>query len=273
MIEIKNLSFNYSKQQELFNDLIFEQKKGSITGLLGKNGAGKSTLLSLISGLAQPKKGSIYVNGFIPYKRDPNFLSDIFIVTDDPFLPPLTIKNYTKVFAPLYKNFDLEKMNRVLETFELKENYKLDKISHGQQKKFIIAFALASNCKILLLDEPTNGLDIPSKSIFRKILVSSVDEDQLVLISTHQVKDIESIIDKIVILENGEIIFEKDTLSISKNLQFKKLTSMSSVSDVLYHEKCPEGFDVITTVTNQEETEINIELLFNAIMNKTEITF
>ncbi len=89
----------------------------------------------------------------------------------------------------------------------LKKN--LNGLSHGQRKKFLIAFALSTNCSLLILDEPTNGLDIPSKSLFRKILVSSVAEEQLVLISTHQVKDIETIIDTIVVLDEGKIMYNE----------------------------------------------------------------
>lgn len=271
MIQTKNLNFSHPKQESLFNNLSFHQKKGNITGLLGKNGAGKSTLLKLTAGLLSPKKGSIRVNGYIPFERDPHFLEDTFLVTDEPFLPSLTIASYIKIYAPLYKNFDREKISKILQEFELLETQKLDGISHGQQKKFIIAFALASNCKLLLLDEPTNGLDIPSKSIFRKVLVSAVEEDQLVLISTHQVKDIEKIIDRIVIIEEGKIVFEKDTHIITEKIQFQKVPNITSNSDIIYSEKCIGGYNAILPVQNNEETEIDIELLFNAVINKTDI--
>ncbi len=273
MIQSDNLSYYYNKNKALFKDLAFNQKEGSIVGLLGKNGAGKSTLLNLLAGLLIPKKGDLKVNGFLPFKRDPNFLIDIFLVTDELFLPALSIHAYTKVFAPLYKNFDLEKMDTLLLEFEINKADKLNKLSHGQQKKFMIAFALATNCKILLLDEPTNGLDIPSKSVFRKVLVSSIEEDQLVIISTHQVKDVETVIDKIIILDDGKIIFENSILDITEKLQFKKVSTINSGTDYLYHEKCPEGFNVMLPITNNEETEIDMELLFNAITNNTQIIF
>ena len=273
MIQAENISFYYNKRNKLFRDLRFSQAAGSITGLLGKNGAGKSTLLYLISGLLQPKEGSITVNGYVPFKRDPDFLTDFFFVTDELFLPPLSIDAYTKVYGPLYKNFDFKKMEDLLPEFNLNKKDKLNKLSHGQQKKFIISFALATNCKMLLFDEPTNGLDIPSKSIFRKILVGSVEEDQMVIISTHQVKDVETIIDKIVILEDGQILFEKDMIQITEKIQFKRVPRLTSLSNVLYHEKCPEGFNVMLPTANNEETEVDIELLFNAITNKTALNF
>lgn len=273
MIQSKNISFHYKKQNNLFRGLNFNQEAGNIVGLLGENGAGKSTLLSLFSGLLRPKSGEVQINGYEPFKRNPNFLADVFLVTDELYLPPLAIKNYLKVYASLYKNFDFEKFKTVMLEFKLHENDKLNKLSHGQQKKFIIAFALASNCKLLLLDEPTNGLDIPSKSVFRKVLVSSIEDDQLVIISTHQVKDVETIIDKIVVLESGQIIFEKGITEIAGKVQFKKVPNIALLPNVLYHEKCPEGYNVMLPVENSEETEIDIELLFNAIINNTEIPF
>ena len=272
MIKTKEIAFSYRKEKKLFSNLNFNQESGNIIGLLGKNGAGKSTLLSLFSGLIRPKSGSLEINGFVPYKRNPNFLADVFLVTDEPYIPSSTIKAYKNVYAALYKNFNFEKFNTILKEFKLNENDKLHKLSHGQQKKFIIAFALSTNCKMLLLDEPTNGLDIPSKSLFRKILIKSIEENQLVIISTHQVKDIETVIDKIVILEDGQIIFEKGIAEITEKIQFKKMISIASLDNLLFYERCPEGFKVMLPMANnEEETDIDIELLFNAITNKTQI--
>ncbi len=270
MISISELSYAYSKKEVLFKNLNFNQEAGNIVGLLGKNGAGKSTLLKVIAGLLDVKKQSVSVNDFIPFKREPDFLTDVFLVTESPFYPSLTIGSYTKAYSAFYKNFDPLKMSEILEDFELKPSQKLSKLSHGQQKKFTIAFALATNSKLLLLDEPTNGLDIHSKSIFRKVLVRSVDGDQLVIISTHQVKDIESIIDKIVILDKGEIIFEEEMFSIVEKLQFKRVTSLEEKA-VLYSEKSIGGYDVIMPMHNDEETNVDIELLFKAVLDRAEI--
>ena len=271
MITIENLNFNHTKEKKLFQDLTLELGTGNIVGLLGKNGAGKSTLLQLLSGLLSPKSGLIYINGHQPHDKNPNFLSDLYLVTDEPYTPNIKIKSYIKNLAPLYQNFDHEKMNTILESFQLNENMKLDKISYGQRKKFIIGFALATNNKLLLLDEPTNGLDIPSKKIFRKVLIDSVNEDQLVLISTHQVKDIETIIDQIIVIDHGKIIFNHEVYEIAEKVQFKKVPSIQNDEQVFYSEKCPEGYHIISPVNKNEETEIDIELLFNAINNNIDI--
>ena len=271
MISIKQLTFHYKKQQALFADLSFQQENGSITGLLGKNGAGKSTLLKLMAGLLKPQTGQLTINSFKPFDRHPDFLSDVFMVPEEFSFPPVTIDCYLKATAPLYPNFGMDKMDKILHEFELDRKKNINRLSHGQRKKFLIAFALATNCRLLILDEPTNGLDIPSKSLFRKILVSSVTENQLVLISTHQVKDIDTIIDKIVMIDDGEIVFNEDVINISQKWQFKSVASLSGITNPIYHEKCPGGYRIICPTNDEDETDIDVELLFNAIVNKVKL--
>ena len=271
MISINKLTFHYKKQQALFSDLSFQQENGSITGLLGKNGAGKSTLLKLMAGLLKPQTGQLTINSYQPFDRLPDFLADVFMVPEEFSFPPVSIDCYVKATAPLYPNFGYEKMDQILKEFELDRKKNVNRLSHGQRKKFLIAFALATNCRLLILDEPTNGLDIPSKSLFRKILVSSVTEDQLVLISTHQVKDIDTIIDKIVMLDEGEIVFNEDVMNISQKWQFKTVANLTGIADPIYHEKCPGGYRILCVAGDDDETEIDIELLFNAIVNKASL--
>lgn len=272
MIDIQNLSFAYNKQRALLIDLSFDLQNGSIVGLLGKNGAGKSTLLQLISGLLKPQLGQITINGLKPFERLPDFLADIYMVPEEFSFPQITIGLYIKATAPLYPKFDYEKMTTILEEFELDTKNNLNKISHGQRKKFLIAFALSTNCGLLILDEPTNGLDIPSKKLFRKILVRSVSDQQLVLISTHQVKDIETIIDKIMVLNEGKMIFNQSVFDISQQWQFKNVASLLGIEPPIYKEKYAGGYKIITQATTTEETEIDIELLFNALINHTNLT-
>jgi ABC-2 type transport system ATP-binding protein len=268
MIEIKNLTFHYGKRKKLFNNFSLDLAQGSIVGLLGKNGAGKSTLLKLVAGLLAPQQGEIGVNGYKPFQRDPNFLADIYMIPEEFSLPSITIAGYLKAIMPLYPAFDKEKLNNILTEFELTVGDKLSNLSHGQRKKFLIAFALASNCKLLLLDEPTNGLDIPSKSLFRKILVSSVTDEQLVIISTHQVKDIDTIIDKVVVVEDGVMAFNEDVAGISRKYLFETVTNPDGLNEVLYQEKSPMGYRIIRPVNGDNETSIDLELLFNAIIHK-----
>jgi len=267
MITIKNLSFNYGKQKRLFDDFSLTLDDGRIVGLLGKNGAGKTTLLKIVAGLLNPYKGNIDVNGYNPFKRDPNFLTDIYMIPEEFSIPPISIAGYLKAMIPFYRSFDRKKLNDILEQFELKESDKLNRLSYGQQKKFLIAFALSSNCKLLIMDEPTNGLDIPSKSLFRKVVVSSVNDEQLVLISTHQVKDIDTIIDKIVVVDNGTTIYEDDIAEVSRKYLFETTQSIDGTKDIIYQERSPIGYRIIRPSDSNNETLIDMELLFNAIIH------
>lgn len=268
MISINEMQFSYRKNQFLFDNFSLEATSGSILGLLGKNGSGKTTLLKLLSGILKPVKGTIMIDGFTPFDRNPDYLSEVFMVPEDFDLPPVTIKSYCAATSPLYPSFDNELFKQLLDEFELKESDQLNKLSHGTKKKFIIAFALSTRSKILLLDEPTNGLDIPSKSIFRKVLVSSVSDDQLVIISTHQVKDIDTVIDKVLIIDEGKMLYYKELLEISGCYHFDTASSVTNIKDVIYSEKCPVGYKFIQPENGKAESVIDMELFFNAIVNK-----
>ncbi|VBB45645.1 ABC transporter related protein [uncultured Paludibacter sp.] len=269
MIEIKNLSFHYQKKSPLFDNLSLDMENGRIVGLLGKNGAGKSTLLNLMAGLIASKGGSILVNQQTPFQRNPMFLKDIYLVPEEFSFPSVTIETYVKAYSIFYPHFDHQKLDKILIEFELKYDNNLNKLSHGQRKKFLIAFALASNCSTLLLDEPTNGLDIPSKSQFRKILVGSVTEEQLVIISTHQVKDIDTVIDTVIVLDNGKVVFKENTDEILQKFHFETVPSLQNVKEVFYSEQCPSGYKIIQPAGKNESSVIDLEMFFNAVISKS----
>ena len=209
MIELKNIDFGYRKQSKLFDNLDLTIKPGSIYGLLGRNGAGKSTLLKTICGALFPKNGTITVFGQNPKDRSPELLEQLFIIPEEFSLPDTTIKAYVKTTAVFYPLFDYQKFGQLLQEIELHENLNINKISYGQKKKFLIAFGICTQAKLLVMDEPTNGLDIPSKSQFRKIIAGSFTEEKIILISTHQVRDLENLIDTVVILEKGKILLNE----------------------------------------------------------------
>jgi ABC-2 type transport system ATP-binding protein len=268
MIEIKNMSFGYKKHKYLFDDLNLRINKGNIYGLLGRNGAGKTTLLKQIMGLLYPAKGECLVFGKPASERLPEVLSNIYFIPEEFILPAISMKLFTRLHAPFYPNFDLEKLKKYMFEFEVDEDEKLSSISYGQKKKFLIAFGLATNTRLIILDEPTNGLDIPSKSQFRKIIASSLNEEQSIIISTHQVRDLSSLLDHIIILENGKSIFNYSTLDISSKLSFIQ-TKDTDRLEVIYEEDVLGGHAVMCR-KNGEETEIDLELLFNGVVSNTE---
>jgi ABC-2 type transport system ATP-binding protein len=219
VIEIKNFSFSYKAEEPLFCELDLQVGAGSVYGLLGKNGAGKTTLLKIVAGLLFPHSGNCSVVGCKPKERLPHFLQEIYFIPEEFYVPPVTADVYVDLYAPFYKKFDQQAYKTAINEFALPTNKKLTTLSYGQKKKFLVVFALATNCKLLLLDEPTNGLDIPSKSQFRKLLASMLTEEKTFIIATHQVRDLETLIDTVVILDNGKIIFNQPIYESQQNLE------------------------------------------------------
>jgi ABC-2 type transport system ATP-binding protein len=269
MIKIKKMEFNY-KKTKLFKNLNLTLKEGNIYGLLGKNGAGKTTLLKLLSGLRYPQKGELSVLDFIPHERDPIFLENIYFIPEDLYVPNISMKMYENLYSSFYPNFDKKIYKKILKEFEIKDDKKLGEFSFGMKKKFLLAFGLAANTKILILDEPTNGLDIPSKSQFRKILARSINDERITIISTHQVRDMEKLIDPIIILDEGKIIFQSSIEDITKKLSFKTVPKISDPDDVLFESKGFGGYLVVTENKDGVETDFDMEVLFNAVTNNTE---
>jgi ABC-2 type transport system ATP-binding protein len=267
MVDIQNVTFSYTTKTELLSNLSLKLEAGHIHGLLGKNGEGKSTLLKLISGLDFPKAGSIDTLGFNPVKRYPEMLQEIFFLPEE--LPQLTlsIENYEKIYAPFYPNFSAEQFNNYLKEFDI-ENKKsmLNKLSHGQKKKVFVAFGLATNTKLLLMDEPTNGLDIPSKGQFRRMVASGIDNDRCLIISTHQVRDLDSLIDSITVMEGHEIVFNESIENITKKLLFKVYDKNEKDETLIHSEDTLRGYFQVRENKTGEESKLDIELLFNAII-------
>ncbi|MDE6320963.1 MAG: ABC transporter ATP-binding protein, partial [Muribaculaceae bacterium] len=191
MLTIKDLSFGYNSKMPIISDLSMTVDGGTVCGLLGRNGAGKSTLLYLICGLLKPSKGTIDYNGRTPFDRSVPFLQDVFMVPEEFGLPSVSLDDYIKVNEPFYPKFDRDLMNRCLDIFELSPNLNLGELSLGQKKKVYISFAMACNTSLVVLDEPTNGLDISAKRNFRKVVVESMNDDKCIIISTHQVYDVD----------------------------------------------------------------------------------
>jgi len=265
MIEISNVSFGYTRKKLLYRNLQLSLETGNIYGLLGKNGAGKSTLLKNMIGLLYPLEGAISVNGYTPGKRAPSFLETIYLIPEEVHVPAVTIDRYIDLFSPFYPLFSREQLMTYLEKLEVVTADKLSTLSFGQQKKFIIAFALACNTKVLLLDEPTNGLDIPSKKRFRQLIASVMNEERMIFISTHQIKDLDNLIDQVIIVDNGQLLLNASISAISEKLSFKTVEEVPAGRPVLYEEDALKGKAIVVENSGKEQTKINLEHLFNAI--------
>lgn len=261
MIALDNLSCVYSRKQPVLDRINLNIPSGYIHGLLGKNGEGKSTLLKIISGLLFPNGGTCTVFNETPSERHATFLNKIYFLPEDLLLPHMTVKNYFSMYSPFYPTFSHEILNTCISHFEIDVTDSIRKLSTGQKKKVAITMALAANTPVLLLDEPTNGLDIPSKSIFRKLIASQMTDDKIIIISTHQVRDLESLIDSVIILHHHRIVLHKDLVEIGNKLFFGKKEANTTA---LYSESTLLGDICIAENTNKESCLVNVELLFNA---------
>lgn len=271
MIEVKNLSFSYGKRkQKVFDDFSLTLDKGSVYGLLGKNGTGKSTLLYLMTGLLRPQAGKVLYKGVDVSFRYPLTLQDMFLVPEEFVLPSVSLKQYVKLNAPFYPHFSNEQLSSCLRDFDMNEDIHLGELSMGQKKKAFMCFALAANTSLLVMDEPSNGLDIPSKSQFRKVIASGMNDDKSVIISTHQVRDIDSLLDHVVIIDGTRVLLNASVKAICEKLYFAEQGMNEPTDTALYVQPSVQGNSVILPNAHNEETNLNLEVLFNAMLAERE---
>lgn len=268
MITINDLGFSYGEKSVLKN-ITMTLEEGQIYGLLGENGVGKTTLLTLLCGLKKPSAGSILTDGHTPFKREPALLGEQYYLGDDCAAVHMKAIDYAKNYGKFWEKFELEKFIELMEVFENDAEQMMDKMSTGQLKKTYISFALACNTHYLYMDEPTNGLDIPSKAQFRKAVTKYSREDSIILISTHQVRDLENIIDPIIILDRQDVLLNASLEEISQKLYFDYSNEIKE--EALYGEMIPGGCIQVHLNTEAQESKVNIEALFNTAHSHKEL--
>ncbi|MGM9836762.1 MAG: ATP-binding cassette domain-containing protein [Muribaculaceae bacterium] len=265
MLQVKNLTYGYRKSaKKIFNDFSLALEPGRVYGLLGRNGAGKSTLIYLMTGLLTPESGDVEYEGVDVRERRPSTLSNMFIVPEEFELPAISLKKYVEINAPFYPNFSYDDLRSYLGVFEMNdENVNLKSLSMGQKKKVFMSFAFATNTRLLLMDEPTNGLDIPSKSQFRKIIARCMNDDRTIVLSTHQVRDVDSILDHVLIIDNSRTLLNASIGEIGSRLTFEV---SNNVDGALYWQPTINGNIVVRPNDGSKETMVDIEILFNAAL-------
>lgn len=271
MFLVENLTFSYARgRKNTLSDFSLSLEKGKVYGLLGKNGAGKSTLLYLMSGLLTPKSGRVLFHGVDVRRRLPLTLQDMFIVPEEFELPSVSLHSYVKLNAPFYPRFSEEDMKHYLALFDMDEKIHLGQLSMGQKKKVFMSFALATNTSLLLMDEPTNGLDIPGKSQFRKMIAAGMSDERTILISTHQVRDIDRILDHIVIMDNSHVMLDASVAEICSRFAFVESDDRSLLSSAIYALPTLQGNLMMLPNEGDADTPINLELLFGAVLENPE---
>lgn len=264
MITINTLDFSY-KNAAVFKNISLNFKRGNVYGLLGENGVGKTTLLKLICGLQHPTAGTCTIDEFVPSERNPYFLQNIFFLPEEVITDDTTPEKFVKKLGVFYPRYDHEYFLNLMNELEVDATKKFDTLSYGQKKKALLACALSLRTDYLLLDEPTNGLDIPSKALFRKVILQHCTDETTVIISTHQVKDVENLIDPIVILDHDEVLLNATFEEISSKLYFEYGAEKSD--DALYSEMMPGGYINVLPNNFEMESKVNVEALFNAVRN------
>lgn len=267
MIRIEKLGFSYG-QVPVLKNITMNLEPGKIYGLLGENGVGKTTLLTLLAGLKKPLHGIIDIDGSAPYSRAPQVLENQFYLADEMLAVPMKAAEYARITGEFWPNYKQDTFEEIMEIFENISDKKMNEMSTGQLKKTYISLALALGCKYLFLDEPTNGLDIPSKAQFRSALMKYTGEDSTIVISTHQVRDLENIIDPIIILDRQDVLLNASLEDISRKLYFDYGTQLHPES--LYSEQLPGGFIQVYPNAEGADSKVNIEALFNAVHHNKE---
>lgn len=266
MLSFSNVSFTYGRRgKEVLSGLSLDFEENGIYGILGKNGTGKSTMLYLAAGLLRPKGGNVTAEGVPTQSRRPETLREIFLVPEEFDLPEVSLRTYVQLNAPFYPTFREDILARCLKSFELGDDLNIGRLSMGQKKKVYISFALAAGTKYLLMDEPTNGLDIPSKKVFREVIAREMTEERVMIISTHQVRDVEQLIDHVVIVNEGTVMLNASTAEIESRLRFEQRAVGSDLSDAIFVQQTMRGIELICPNSGNDETPIDLELLFNAL--------
>lgn len=272
MIEVENLTFSYGKRKEnVLDGFSMNLDKGAVYGLLGKNGVGKTTLLYLMAGLLRPQIGKVYYKGLDVVYRYPQTLQDMFLLPEEFSLPNVSMKQYVKFNAPFYPKFSEQILNACLSDFDMNVDIHLGKLSMGQKKKAFMCFALATNTSLLMMDEPSNGLDIPSKSQFRKVIASGMSDEKTVIISTHQVRDIDTLLDHVLIMGHSKLLLNESVASVCKKLHFVEYGMNEAIDNAIYVQPSVKGNSVILPNTSGEESILNLEVLFNAVLANSEM--
>lgn len=268
MIEIKDLAFSYGKTLVL-KSITTTLEEGRIYGLLGENGVGKTTLLTLLCGLKKVCSGSITTDGQNPFDRTPTLLQNQFYLPDEVLPIAMKAECFAKERGAFWPDYDHAKFLEIMKEFENDPAKKMNQMSAGQLKKTYISLALACGCKYIFMDEPTNGLDIPSKTQFRSAIMKYTTDDSTIVISTHQVRDLENIIDPIIILDRQDVLLNATVEEITSKLYFDYGTQLHPES--LYSEQLPGGFIQVYPNSTGEDSKINVEALFNAVHKNKEL--
>ncbi|MCC3864970.1 ABC transporter ATP-binding protein [Terrisporobacter petrolearius] len=202
MIEVKHVKKKYKRVKAL-DDVSFNIEEGKITCILGVNGVGKSTILKVIAGLVKPNSGEILIDGEKFSQQTYNKLA--FVTDIDIHFNHLNIKETFDLMKLFYKNWDEDRAYEMLSMFSLTDDKKISELSKGNKARVKIIIGFAQRAKYILLDEPFSGIDIFKREEFINAMLTLMEDDESIVITTHEIGEIEQIVDDVIILNNGKI--------------------------------------------------------------------
>lgn len=233
MIEIKQLSKSYEKKKVLEN-LNCKIKENCIYGLVGANGSGKSTLLRLINGILIPDNGTIQIDGENILDNETIKQNMVFVPDDLFFFHTYTLKDMAKFYEALYHKFNYEDLYELATTLKLDLNAKIHTFSKGMKRQCALILALATHSKYMFFDETFDGIDPVIRNFFKKKIANQMAEDNTTIIMTsHNLRELEDICDNLGLLYDGGILFESDIDSLKTNM-FKVQISFKEDFDEKY---------------------------------------
>lgn len=205
-IEISNLTKKFGDLTAL-DDVTVSLEQGQIVGLLGPNGSGKTTLIKILNGLLQPTSGSVTINGNTPgvetkkvvaYLPDRNALPDY-----------MTASQLMDIYEDFFEDFDRLKAEAMVDDLGINRKQTMKKMSKGTKEKLQLCLVMARQAEVYLLDEPIGGVDPATRDYILRTIISNYNENAVVLISTHLISDVESVLDDVVFLKDGRVVLHK----------------------------------------------------------------
>ncbi len=270
MVLCDDLKYIYKKSNKGLTKLSVALQKEHVYGLLGKNGSGKTTLLYIISSLLFPQNGACTIDSISATMRNPKVLQNFYVFPEDIFDISMSAQKFVDHYSMFYPNFDRYYFQTLAQDLDIQDSLSslLHKLSLGQRKKVFIAFALATKVQVLLFDEPTNGLDIPSRTALKSVIYKNAhSNNQIVLISTHNIRDIENLVSSYIFIDKGEHLFTVDTETIFTNFILKKHGTPTQ-KNALYTCKVFDGYASLLENKRHKLEEFDLEIFFTMALNE-----
>ena len=241
MLEIKNAVKSFDTVKAL-DGVDFTVPEGTVFGLVGSNGAGKSTLLRLISGVYEPNEGGAYIDGELTYENT-EAKSRLFFIPDFPFYyNASTVDNTAELFRAVYKNWDEEYFQRLCSTFPIDRKQKIINMSKGMQRQASLILGLSTRPSYLLLDEIFDGLDPVVRQLVKRLIIENVaDRGTAVVISSHNLRELEDICDHIGLMHRGKIILQRELDELKCDLRKVQIAFTEPTDESVF-----EGLNIVS---------------------------